>query len=246
MQLVPAIDLLGGKVVRLYQGRYEESTIYDQDPVELAIRFYEHGVRVLHVVDLDGAKEGRGENTEVLAAICKKVPLSVEVGGGIRSKEDAQSRLDVGAARVMIGTLAVTKPDVVLKMAMDLGVEHLMISLDTKAGKVQTDGWLSESTEDPYTMAKRYHAEGLRHFVYTDVLRDGTLVGPDLVGLNRFSDLQDISIWAAGGIGSMQDVCNLTRLAYVSGAITGRAFYEGKITLGAMKRFMQEGASMCS
>ena len=200
MDLYPAIDLRGGRCVRLHQGDYAQETVYGDDPVAQAVAFAEAGAAWIHVVDLDAARSGQPENRDVVAAITDAVDVPVQTGGGVRSVASADALFSAGVERVVIGTAALTEPDLVRTLATDYRVA---VGLDAKSGEVATDGWLVGSGRSVLDVARSFTDAGVDAFVVTDISRDGTLVGPDLVGLAEVLAATPVDVIASGGVGAM-------------------------------------------
>ncbi|MDE0065241.1 MAG: 1-(5-phosphoribosyl)-5-[(5-phosphoribosylamino)methylideneamino]imidazole-4-carboxamide isomerase [Acidimicrobiaceae bacterium] len=234
MDLYPAIDLRGGKCVRLLQGDYAQETVYGDDPVAQALAFVEAGARWIHVVDLDAARTGLGENRAVVAAIAQTVPVPVQTGGGVRSLEVARELFDAGVERVVIGTAALRDPDLVVALARQ---HRVAVGLDAKSGEVATDGWLVGSGRTVAEVAGSFDDTGVDAFVLTDIGRDGTLGGPDVAGLAEILGATRTDVIASGGVGSLDDLRDLDRIEVkgrrLSGVIAGKAFYEGRVDIAA-------------
>lgn len=234
MDLYPAIDLRGGKCVRLLQGDYAQETVYGDDPVAQALAFVEAGAHWIHVVDLDAARTGVGENRDVVAAIARAVPVPVQTGGGVRSVEAAQALFDAGVERVVIGTAALRDPDLVVALAQQ---NRVAVGLDAKSGEVATDGWLVGSGRTVAEVAGSFDDTGVDAFVVTDIGRDGTLSGPDVAGLTEILGATRTDVIASGGVGSLDDLRELDRIEVkgrrLSGVIAGKAFYEGRVDVAA-------------
>jgi len=233
MLIIPAIDLKDGQCVRLRQGRMEDSTVFSEDPVEVAGRWVEAGARRLHLVDLNGAFEGKPVNGEIVNAIARRYPdLPIQIGGGIRSKEVIQAYLDAGVQWVIIGTQAVKDPDFVTAMCRNFP-GHIIVGLDARDGKVATDGWAETSEVEASSLAQRFANDGVSAIVYTDIARDGMMKGVNLETTRRLAEATSIPVIASGGVSSMEDVKQLASVANsgITGAITGRAIYEGGLDL---------------
>lgn len=234
MDLYPAIDLRGGKCVRLHQGDYGQETVYGDDPVAQAVAFADAGAGWIHVVDLDAARSGVPENREVVAAIARAVDVPVQTGGGVRSVEAAHELFSAGVERVVIGTAALTDPDLVRALALD---HRVAVGLDAKSGEVATDGWLVGSGRTVLDVARSFADAGVDAFVVTDISRDGTLEGPDLVGLAAVLGATPVDVIASGGVGRMEDLLALDEIAVdgrrLSGVIAGKAIYEGHVDVAA-------------
>ena len=230
MRIYPAIDIRGGKCVRLRQGVFADMTVYNDDPVKVALGFKEKGAEYIHVVDLDGALEGYSVNAQVISDIAKETGLPVQTGGGIRSLENIGKKLDAGVARVIIGTKAVKEPEFVRLAIETFGAEHIVAGLDGRNGKAAVAGWEKESESDIIELALRFKEYGLRTVVYTDISRDGMLTGPDFDYTTRLVNETGLDIIASGGVGSEEDIDRIAEKG-VEGVITGKAIYEGKIDL---------------
>jgi len=231
MLLIPAIDLKDGKCVRLKQGRMEDTTVFSDDPVAVADRWVEAGARRLHLVDLNGAFEGRPMNAKVIKAIAENHPdLPIQVGGGIRDEETIQTYLDAGVQYVIIGTKAVNAPHFVNDICLEFP-GHIIIGLDAKDGKVAIDGWSKLSKHDVIDMAQHFEQDGVSAIVYTDISRDGMMNGVNIEATVKLAQAITIPVIASGGITNLDDVRNLCAVADegITGAITGRAIYEGTL-----------------
>ena len=234
MDLYPAIDLRAGRCVRLHQGDYDQETVYGDDPVAQARAFADAGAGWIHVVDLDAAKSGVPENREVVAAIAKAVDVPVQTGGGVRSVEAAHALFAAGVERVVIGTAALKEPELVRALALD---HRVAVGLDAKSGEVATDGWLQGSGRTVLDVARSFADAGVDAFVVTDIARDGTLEGPDLVGLAQVLGATPVDVIASGGVGTMEDLTALDEIEVdgrrLSGVIAGKAIYEGHVDVAA-------------
>jgi phosphoribosylformimino-5-aminoimidazole carboxamide ribotide isomerase len=230
-ELYPAIDILGGKAVRLEQGDFERRKVYDSDPLDAARRWVDEGATRLHVVDLDGAREGRPVNLEHLERIAAGAGVPVQFGGGLRSVDALERALAAGADRVVIGTVAFTEPDE-LDAMVDRAGDRLRIALDVRNGFVATSGWLSSTSTSAPEAAEMLKTRGAGGFVYTSVDRDGTMEGPDVeaVALVCSAAMPNPVIYS-GGIGSIDDLRPLASLP-LAGVIVGKALYEGRFTVG--------------
>ena len=233
MILLPAIDILDGKAVRLARGAYEEQTVYDADPVEAARRWVEMGARALHVVDLDGARAGAPVNLDQVRRIVEDAGVPIQVGGGLRSLEAVEQALGAGAQRVVLGTAAYRDIDLLDELVARIG-QRLVVSVDARNGRLATAGWL-EQTDLPVEGAiGRLQARGVRRFVYSSIERDGMLAGPDLEGIQRVAGAVRGSFVYSGGVASLDDLRALARLRQVNlaGVIVGKALYESRFTVG--------------
>ncbi len=229
MILLPAIDIKGGKVVRLFQGRFSDITEYADDPVLMARRWVEFGAPWLHVVDLDGAKDGVMANREVITRIAQTVKVPVEVGGGIRNKESVETLIKAGISRVILGTKAIEDRKFLKDMLNQYG-EKICVSLDCANGFVAQRGWVAKTEIKGTDLALEFQELGLKWMVYTDIARDGTLAGPNFAQIQKMIDtVKDINLIASGGIATIEDVRQLASMKGVAAAITGMAIYEGKL-----------------
>lgn len=229
MQIWPAIDLRGGKCVRLQQGDYNRETVYGEDPAMMAQRWVEEGADCLHLVDLDGAKDGSLKNREAIAAILKVVSIPCEVGGGIRDEQAIQDLLDLGLSRLVIGTKALREPDWFAAMCRKFP-DKLVLGIDAKAGMVATDGWLEVSTTSAIDLAKTYEHLPIAALVYTDIATDGMLAGPNVEAMQAMKQAVKLPVVASGGVTTVEDIERLTQ-AGLDGAIVGKALYEGRLTV---------------
>jgi phosphoribosylformimino-5-aminoimidazole carboxamide ribotide isomerase len=232
MDLYPAIDLLDGRAVRLYQGDYARETVYNNDPVAQAREFAAAGARWIHVVDLDAARSGTPRNRDVIAAICEAVDVPIQTGGGVRSDEAADALFDAGVARVVLGTAALEDPDLVRRLASRHAVA---VGLDARGREVAVRGWEEGSGRDLLDVARGFADAGVEALIVTEIGRDGTLEGPDIEGLGEVLESTELPVIASGGVGTLDDLVALEALRSVgrrlSGVIVGRALYEGAFTL---------------
>ena len=229
MQIWPAIDLLGGKCVRLQQGDYNRETVYGDDPAEMAKRLVAEGADCLHLVDLDGAKDGSLKNRAAISAIVAAVDIPCEVGGGIRSEETISQLLELGLARLVIGTKALREPEWFAQMCEKFP-DKLVLGIDAKEGMVATDGWLEVSSTSAIDLAKTYEHLPIAAIIYTDIATDGMLAGPNVEAMQAMKQAVKLPVVASGGVTSVEDVKNLA-VAGLDGAIVGRSLYEGRLTV---------------
>ncbi len=232
MDIIPAIDLLEGRCVRLYQGDYDQSQVFSENPVEVARQWVEQGATRLHLVDLDGAKAGKPENWQAIESIVRAVDIPVQVGGGLRDRQRVADLLNLGVKRAILGTVAVEQPDLVGELSQTFP-DQIVVGIDARDGKVATRGWLETSEVMAIDLAQRMADLGAAAIIYTDIKRDGTLKGPNLEALRELADAVSIPVIASGGVSSLTDVLSLLALAPrgVSGMIIGRALYTGDISL---------------
>ncbi len=238
MIIYPAIDLKEGQCVRLVQGRAEAKTVYSQNPARVARGFEEQGAVFLHVVDLDGAFEGRPANLEAIRAIAGAISIPFQVGGGLRTRENVLELLQAGANRVIIGTRAVKSPEFMAELIAEFGPERIVLGVDARNGMVATEGWVETSTLKAAELGRRMKELGIINAVYTDVSRDGLLQGPNLDSIREMALETGLKIIASGGVSSMENIRQLRGMEElgVSGAIIGKALYEGKIILSEALR----------
>lgn len=237
MQILPAIDIKDGQAVRLFKGDFNQKTVVNPDVLEQGKIFAKAGIQFIHVVDLDGALDGRATNRDLIAKLKKESGLSVEVGGGIRTLEQIEDYLAVGIDRVIIGSMAVKNPDFVRAALEKFGSDKIVVGIDAKAGMVATEGWLETSDVDYISLAKAMEKIGVTLFVYTDVDRDGTLTGPNFEHYKRLvAELTTAQVIASGGIAEQADLAELEKIG-VTGTIVGKAYYNGNISLEELKAF---------
>jgi len=239
MLILPAIDLRGGKCVRLKQGDYARETVFGDDPAAMARRWVGEGARALHLVDLDGAKAGQPVNGEVIRRIVQAVDVPCQVGGGLRTEADIEATLEMGVARVVLGTRALQDPAWVRQMAQAYP-KRIILGLDARDGKVATHGWLNTSEASVLDVAREFANWPLYAIVYTDITRDGMLEGPNVEGLAALAEAVPLPVIASGGVTTLQNVRDLMARK-VFGCIIGRALYEGKIDLSAVLDLVQTG-----
>ncbi|MFC1462469.1 1-(5-phosphoribosyl)-5-[(5-phosphoribosylamino)methylideneamino]imidazole-4-carboxamide isomerase [Verrucomicrobiota bacterium] len=235
MIVIPAIDLKDGKCVRLKQGRADKTTVYSDDPAEMARRWAGEGAVYLHVVDLDGAFGGRPAHPEVIAEIAGAVDIPVEVGGGLRTDEDVKAVLDHGVARAIVGTRALEDPECIAALAGQFG-DRLAVGIDARHGIVQTKGWVETSEVTAVDLAAKASAAGVSTIIYTDTSRDGMLMGTNTAAVAEVCDVANCDVVAAGGITNADDIRALQALdmSNLVGAIVGKALYEGSTTLAEL------------
>jgi phosphoribosylformimino-5-aminoimidazole carboxamide ribotide isomerase len=238
MRIIPAIDIIDGKCVRLSQGDYDRKKIYNEHPLEVAKEFEDAGIQYLHLVDLDGAKEGKVVNWKVLESIAKHTNLTIDVGGGIKTEEDLRVVLGCGVKQANIGSLAVSKPDVVMEWIQRYGADVIILSADVKGTKVAVSGWQEDSGIELNDLLGQYAAVGLRYVVCTDIAKDGMLQGPSIDLYKKLlADFSSLHVVASGGVSCIGDV-ELLNNTGVDGVIIGKAFYEGRIKMSDLSRFL--------
>jgi len=231
MDILPAIDLRGGKCVRLIQGQYDRQITYKDDPVAQAMEFYQAGARWLHLVDLDGAKDGYPVNAEVVGRVVKETPLQVELGGGIRDQQTIEQMLHLGLKRVILGTKAVEEFDWFSEMAKRFPGK-LVLGLDARGSKLAKHGWLQAGGEDLIDFARQAAELPIAAIIYTDISKDGMLSGPNLERTGQLIRAVSVPVIASGGVTTIEDVKNVKSIG-AAGAIIGRSLYEGSIDLKA-------------
>ena len=234
IELIPAIDLIDGKCVRLTKGDYNQKKIYNENPVEIAKGFEEMGFKRLHVVDLDGARSKHIVNVDVLRAITTETNLIVDFGGGIKSEEDIEKAFANGASLVTIGSIAVTQPELFLKWLDQYGADKLILGADVKNGMISINGWKEDSTEELLPFLKKYIDHGVKNVLCTEISKDGTLQGP---ATSLYREIMvaypQIHLIASGGVSSNEDIIALEQ-AGIPAVVFGKAFYEGKLNIPAL------------
>ena len=238
-ELYPAIDLRGGRAVRLLRGDYAAETVYSDDPVAVARSFEAAGARWIHVVDLDAARSGEAGNLDLVAAVAKSVASKVETGGGVRSVAAAERLIDAGVARVVVGTAAVERPELVTELAGRFPGQ-VAVGLDARGRQVAVKGWTETTGADLVELARRFEGQGVSALVVTEIGRDGTMDGPDLDQLSAVLEATTVDVIASGGVGTLDDIRALAGLTAgspdggrrsLAGIIVGRALYEGRFTV---------------
>lgn len=232
MLIIPAIDLRDGKVVRLFQGRFDRQKVYSDNPVKTAKYWAKQGAKSLHIVDLDGASLGAPKNIKVLKEIIDQVGIGVEFGGGVRSIPTISKLFDLGVQRVILGTKAASDAKF-LKQAWEKFGERIIVSIDAKCGKVLTQGWNCKAAKTTLAFAKELKKIGFKQLIYTDISKDGTLAGPNIAGIKELLKETQLKVIASGGVSELKDLTKLSKLKKqgLSGVIVGKALYEGKFTL---------------
>jgi phosphoribosylformimino-5-aminoimidazole carboxamide ribotide isomerase len=242
MEVIPAIDLLNGQCVRLYQGDYNQSEVFNPDPVAVAQQFVEQGATRLHLVDLDGAKAGHLVNLAAIRAIVETVNVPIEVGGGLRDRQSVADLVATGVRWAILGTVAVEQPDLVADLCREFPGQ-IIVGIDARNGKVATKGWLETSEVLATDLADRMAKLGAAAIIYTDIHRDGTLQGPNLAALRELASVVAIPVIASGGVSSVTDLLSLLALEPqgVTGAIVGKAIYTGDVSLVEANRAVGVG-----
>jgi phosphoribosylformimino-5-aminoimidazole carboxamide ribotide isomerase len=240
--LIPAIDIKDGKCVRLRQGRMDDVTVYSENPLDIAQRWVSEGAKRLHIVDLDGAIQGKPVNADLIHNISEAHPgIEIQVGGGIRDEDSIQTYLDAGVNYVIIGTRAVTTPHFVSNMCVEFP-GHIIVGLDAKDGKLATEGWSKLSNHDVIDIAQRFEKSGVASIIFTDIGRDGMMTAVNIEATLELCRQITIPVIASGGISSMDDITALCNVAEegIEGAISGRAIYEGTLNHADAQKFINE------
>lgn len=235
MKIIPAIDIIDGKCVRLSKGDYDTKKIYNENPVEVAKEFEDFGIQYLHLVDLDGAKAKKIINQKVIENIAKNTNLTIDFGGGIRSEEDLQIAFDSGAKKVTLGSIAVVNPELCLAWLEKFGAEKLILGADCLDRKIKTSGWLENSETDVVDFIKGYQKKGFKEVVCTDISKDGMLQGPSTALYQEIIENSTIELIASGGISNIEDVQKMKEIG-CAGTIIGKAIYEGRISLEQLSK----------
>ena len=234
IELIPAIDIIGGQCVRLTKGDYDQKTVYRNSPAEVAKEFEEIGFKRLHVVDLDGAKSKHIVNEQVLKAITNKTHLTVDFGGGIKTDEDIEKAFAAGASMVTIGSIAVTNPDLFMGWLEKYGAERIILGADVRHGKISINGWKEDSSEDLLPFLKKYVDAGVSNVLCTEISKDGTLAGPAIeLYQSMMAAYPELHLIASGGVSSIEDIHALDA-AGIPAVVFGKAIYEGKINLNEL------------
>lgn len=238
IEIIPAIDIIDGKCVRLTQGDYTQKKLYSDSPLDVAKEFEAHGIKRLHLVDLDGAKSSHVVNIIILEQIANQTSLVVDFGGGVKSHDDLRQALDAGAQMITIGSLAVKEPETVYEWIQKYGVERFIIGADVKKGKISINGWKEEGEQELYDFINQYKSIGVRNILCTDISRDGMLKGPATeLYVSILKHFPDLHLIASGGISSSDDIRSLNENGIPS-VIFGKAFYEGRVRFEDLCEFI--------
>ena len=237
INIIPAIDIIDGKCVRLTKGDYHSAKVYDDNPVDTALRLQDAGCRRLHLVDLDGAKASHIINYHVLERIANATNLTIDFGGGLKHDDDIRIAFDSGAAMVTCGSIAVKSPELLCNWIKHYGAQRIILGADARNGKVSISGWTSDSNHDLVPFITDWHDKGISTVIATDINADGTLCGPSFDMYRHIqAEIKDIDIIASGGVGSIADLHALNEIG-LSGVIVGKALYEGRITYKDIEQF---------
>ena len=237
MKIIPAIDIIDGKCVRLSKGDYDTKKVYHENPLDIAKEYEANGIQYLHVVDLDGAKAKTIKNLKTLEILSSETNLIIDFGGGIKTRESLESAFNAGANQVTIGSIAVENPEMCEEWIKEFGAEKLILGADCLDRKVKTSGWLENSNLDVIDFIQSYQKKGITDVICTDISKDGMLEGPSFELYKEILNQSEVSLISSGGISSIQDLDDLKALG-CSGAIIGKALYEGKITLKELQKFL--------
>jgi len=237
MRIIPAIDIIDGKCVRLSKGDYNTKKIYNENPVEVAKEFESFGIQHLHLVDLDGAKSKHIVNHKVLEKIAKETSLQIDFGGGLKTLEDIQIAFDSGAKQITIGSIAVQDPEFCFELIKKFGKENIILGADCDNRKIKTSGWLEESNQDVIDFILRYQENGVQHVICTDISKDGMLEGPSTDLYQDILSRASVQLVASGGISGIEDVYKMKEIG-CAGTIIGKAIYEGRISLKQLQTFV--------
>jgi phosphoribosylformimino-5-aminoimidazole carboxamide ribotide isomerase len=239
MQIIPAIDIIDGKCVRLTQGDYAQKTIYNENPLEVALEFESIGITRLHLVDLDGAKLGKVVNYKVLEKIAGKTKLSIDFGGGIKTDDDIETVYNYGADLATIGSIAVKNKELFFSWIKKYGAEKIFLGADVKNEKIAVGGWLETTNVSIYDFIEENLTEGIKYVFCTDISKDGLLQGPSIdLYKNMLSKFPSLNLTASGGVSKLDDLVELKNIG-CSSAIVGKAIYEGRITMNELKTFLK-------
>lgn len=237
MRIIPAIDIIDGKCVRLSKGDYDTKKIYNENPLEVAKQFEDAGIEYLHLVDLDGAKAKQIQNQKVLEQICSNTSLKVDFGGGLKSDEDLKIAFESGANQITGGSIAAKNPNVFLKWLEEYGPDKIILGADCKDRKISTDGWLETSEVDVVDFIQNYESKGVQYVISTDISKDGMLQGTSNELYAEIMNKSNVKLIASGGVSCLNDLIELEKLG-CEGAILGKAIYENKINLKELTSFI--------
>ena len=238
MRIIPAIDIIEGKCVRLSKGNYDTKKIYNENPLEVAKQFEDYGIQYLHLVDLDGAKSSKIINHKVLEQIASKTTLKIDFGGGLKSDDDLRIAFECGANQITGGSIVVKNPEVFQNWIQKYGAEKIILGADIKNEKIAVSGWLEESKEEIIPFVQSYQNKGIEYVICTDIQKDGMLQGPSFELYKKIlSECEDVKLIASGGISTFEEIPQLAKLG-CEGVIIGKAIYENKISLKELENFI--------
>ena len=241
MRIIPAIDIIEGKCVRLSQGDYSTQKIYNEDPLEVAMLFMDYGIKYLHLVDLDGAKAKSIVNYSVLERLASKTDLKIDFGGGIKSDKDLSIAFECGATQITGGSIAVKNPDLFKRWIREYGEDKIILGADVKSNKIAVGGWLETSEHEIDPFIKSYLEEGIKYVICTDISKDGTLEGPNIDLYDEINNqFNEINIIASGGVSILDDLIKLDKIS-LSSVVVGKSLLENKITEKEVLQFLQKG-----
>lgn len=229
MQIYPAIDIKNGQCVRLQQGKFEQITIYSKDPVEQAVKWLNYGATYIHVVDLDGARNGTSYNDDIIKNICATVNIPVQTGGGIRNMRDIEHKFSLGVNRIILGTVAIKNPEIVKEAIKNYG-DKIVIGVDATNGRVAIEGWEQISDVSAIDLCIQMKEYGVKTIIYTDISKDGMMIGPNIDTTKELIEITKLDIIASGGISTLKDLENIDMIS-AQGAIIGKALYQGSLML---------------
>ncbi|RMZ60099.1 1-(5-phosphoribosyl)-5-[(5-phosphoribosylamino)methylideneamino]imidazole-4-carboxamide isomerase [Chryseobacterium nematophagum] len=238
MRIIPAIDIIDGKCVRLSKGDYNTKKVYNENPLEVAKSFEDYGIQYLHLVDLDGAKSKHIVNHKVLETIARETSLKIDFGGGLKSQSDIEVAFNSGANQITIGSIAVQNPQFCYDLINQYGNEKIILGADCENKNIKTSGWLEDSNNDVIDFILQYKNRGIKNVICTDISKDGMLKGPSLDLYKEILDKTNIELTASGGISGMEDIDQMKEIG-CSATIIGKAIYEGKITLKQLQNFIE-------
>lgn len=238
MKIIPAIDIIDGKCVRLSKGDYSTQKIYSENPVEIAKEFESFGIRFLHLVDLDGAKSKNIMNQKVLESIARETSLHIDFGGGLKTGNDIETAFNSGAKQITLGSIAIQDPEFCVEMIKRYGNDRIILGADCENRKIKTSGWLEESSLDIIDFLLQYQEKGISQTICTDISKDGMLEGPSTDLYKEILDKTSVKLTASGGISCIEDVYSMKEIG-CSGTVIGKAIYEGKISLQQLQKFIE-------
>ena len=244
MLIIPAIDMRGGRCVRLFQGDYARETVYSDNPAEQAVKWMNDGAKIIHLVDLDGAKAGHPVNVEPVRRICESMNIPCEIGGGIRTEQDAELLFNAGVSRVILGTVVCENPEIAKRFIEKFGPEKVVVGIDAKDGKAAVRGWIETSKVDASELAAKMAELGVKRIIFTDIATDGAFTGPSLKPTAALCRLvPDCRIIASGGVSAAEDAAKLSalKLPNLEGVIVGKALYDGRTTYRELVEAAERG-----